>query len=298
MLRLILSMVLALGVGTGGAVAGAWQKLVGPDELSALLEAGDVAVLDIRAPDAYAGGHVPGALNAPYGSWRGPAENPGEPLTDAALTERLQSLGNEPDDRVVVTNAGESQTDFGAAARVYWTLKSAGLDEIAILNGGVADWAAAGRPLSTEAAVAERSDATYRLSEKWRVTRDEVAQVIAGGRQATLIDARPPEFWRGETKHPAAARAGTLPGARDLPHSTWFEGAATEVSPADRIAELAREMAPAEGAGEVVSFCNTGHWAATNWFALSELAGLDDVKLYPESMVGWTREGGEAVAGQ
>ena len=40
-----------------------------------------------------------------------------------------------------------------------------------------------------------------------------------------------------------------------------------------------------------VSFCNTGHWAATNWFVLSEMLGQPDVKLYPESMVGWSRAG-------
>ncbi len=40
-----------------------------------------------------------------------------------------------------------------------------------------------------------------------------------------------------------------------------------------------------------VSFCNTGHWAATNWFVLSEVLGQKDVKLYPESMVGWSRAG-------
>ena len=48
----------------------------------------------------------------------------------------------------------------------------------------------------------------------------------------------------------------------------------------------------------LVSFCNPGHWAATNWFALSEIAGIENVKLYPESMVGWTRAGGVAVKGR
>jgi thiosulfate/3-mercaptopyruvate sulfurtransferase len=38
-----------------------------------------------------------------------------------------------------------------------------------------------------------------------------------------------------------------------------------------------------------VSFCNTGHWAATNWFALSEVAGQKNVKLYAGSMVEWTQ---------
>jgi thiosulfate/3-mercaptopyruvate sulfurtransferase len=43
------------------------------------------------------------------------------------------------------------------------------------------------------------------------------------------------------------------------------------------------------GGVPIVSFCNTGHWAATNWFVLSEVAGIEGVKLYPESMVGWTQ---------
>jgi thiosulfate/3-mercaptopyruvate sulfurtransferase len=40
-----------------------------------------------------------------------------------------------------------------------------------------------------------------------------------------------------------------------------------------------------EGDEEVISFCNTGHWAATHWFALSELAGIENSKLYAASMV-------------
>ena len=39
-----------------------------------------------------------------------------------------------------------------------------------------------------------------------------------------------------------------------------------------------------------MSFCNTGHWAATNWFVLSELAGLKDVRLYPASLAEWTQD--------
>jgi thiosulfate/3-mercaptopyruvate sulfurtransferase len=38
----------------------------------------------------------------------------------------------------------------------------------------------------------------------------------------------------------------------------------------------------------IVSYCNTGHWAATNWFVMSEVLGLDNVRLYDGSMVEWT----------
>ena len=292
MKRLIFGLALGLAIGAQGTMAAAWNKLIGPDELSVLIQGGDVTVLDIRAPDAYAGGHVAGALNAPYGSWRGPKENPGARLSDAALTERMQSLGLEPGDRVVVTYQGRNTTDFGAAARVYWTLKSAGLTEIAILNGGIASWVKAGKGLSGVAASAERSAVSYTLANDWMITREGVQDVLAGARQSTMIDARPMAFWKGEKKHPAARRAGTLEGALQITHDSWFPGSATEVTASDRVMEIARAAGYQHDGKELVSFCNTGHWAATNWFALSELAGVEGVKLYPESMVGWANSGG------
>ena len=49
-------------------------------------------------------------------------------------------------------------------------------------------------------------------------------------------------------------------------------------------------VAAAIPAGPVVSYCNTGHWASTNWFVLSELLGRKDVRLYYGSMVEWTAD--------
>ena len=295
MLRLFLSMIVVLGLGAGSAAAAAWNKLVTPAQLSALLDAGGVTVLDIRSPKAYAAGHVAGALSAPYGSWRGPRDNPGARLGDARLTERLQSLGIVPGARVVVTYQGRSTTDFGAAARVYWTLKSAGLTEIAILNGGLNSWIAAGRGLSAEPEVAARSGASFALSGEWLITREGVLDVLAGARPSTMIDARPAAFWEGRAKHPAARRAGTLEGALNITHESWFPGSKSELTAADRVLEIARAAGYVADGRELVSFCNTGHWAATNWFALSELAGLEGVKLYPESMVGWANSGGAMI---
>ncbi|HSF95917.1 MAG TPA: rhodanese-like domain-containing protein, partial [Thermohalobaculum sp.] len=190
MLRLILSMIVVLGLwaGTpvaGSAQAGGWNKLVGVADLSALMVEGGVTLLDIRAPEDYAKGHLAGALSAPYGTWRGPQDNPGLELSDAALTERLQSLGITPQSRVAITYEGKDSTDFGAAARVYWTLKSAGLTEIAILNGGITAWRAAGRGLSVTPGEVDRSDATFTLSRDWMIDRAGVEAVLSGVRQST-----------------------------------------------------------------------------------------------------------------
>jgi thiosulfate/3-mercaptopyruvate sulfurtransferase len=298
LLRFLISVIAALGLGAGSAAASAWNKLLTPAELTALTGTSKIIVLDIRSPDDYAAGHIAGALSAPYGSWRGPRDNPGLQLSDARLTERLQSLGIEPGARVVVTYQGKDTTDFGAAARVYWTLKSAGLTEIAILNGGISSWVSAGQPLDRAPAVAERSTSRFSMSDERLITREGVQDVLSGARQSTMIDARPPPFWEGKAKHPAALRAGTLAGALNITHDTWFPGSRTELTAADRVLEIAREAGYSANGKDLVSFCNTGHWAATNWFAMSELAAIEGVKLYPESMVGWANSGGALVNGQ
>ena len=287
----LLAAAAALILAAGTAAAGDWNRLMTPAGLATA--SGDVVVLDIRSPREYATAHIPGALNAPYGAWRGPADNPGKPLGESRLTALLQGLGLTRDSRAVVTHAGLDETDFGAAARVYWTLKSAGLTEIAILNGGVRGWVAAGEPLSVEPARAEPSEARFSLSSAWRIDRAGVAEIVAGTRAATLIDARPDAFRSGATKHPAAEAAGTLEGSAQLVYDSWFSGDRTEMALGERVEALAAD-APGRG-GETVSFCNTGHWAAINWFALSEMAGRDTVKLYPESMVGWVNSGGPAT---
>jgi thiosulfate/3-mercaptopyruvate sulfurtransferase len=69
----------------------------------------------------------------------------------------------------------------------------------------------------------------------------------------------------------------------------WFKPGTSEVIDATKAKSVAAKYNLANSNKEIVSFCNTGHWAATNWFVLSELVGDPDVKLYAGSMVDWTR---------
>jgi thiosulfate/3-mercaptopyruvate sulfurtransferase len=269
---------------------GAFGPLVTPVELDSARASVDPLILDIRG-DAYAKGHVPGAVSAPYALFRGPQDNPGQLPAEDQLEATLRSLGVTADRPVVVVHEGADATDFGAAARVYWTLKSSGVSELAILNGGVRAWSLAGLPLSTEATAPVPSTIEVTFSDRWLATTDDVVAIVGGRNEALLLDARPESFWNGDQSHAAAARPGTLPQSRYFEHSNWFSG-----GPAIVNASAARQLAADQGlaaAEQLVSFCNTGHWAATNWFALSELAGLENVRLYPESMVGYSNAGHE-----
>lgn len=287
-MRLFSLTTLAL-LGLSTASYAAIGPLITPAELQELIGTDDAPiVLDIRGP-AYEQGHVEGAISAPYALFRGGADNPGALVPVEELESRLRELGLTHEQPVVVVHQGSDDSDFGAAARVYWTLKSSGLEDLAILDGGAAAWAAEGLPLETRTNVPEPSDITVTFSDRWLATTDDVAEIIAGESGARLLDARPASYFEGRESHPVADRPGTLPGAENLSHSVWFRDGTRTLDPAGALSEAASVGIGTDD--QVVTFCNTGHWAATEWFALSELAGVEDVRLYPDSMVGWSQEG-------
>lgn len=292
--RIFATATITIGLMVSGQAI-AFGPIVSPQELKTLASRGDVRILDIRetqgTPEApnYDAGHIPGSVSAPYSSFRGNKSNPGRPVPEAKLSALLGTIGVTPDTKIVITNRGTDATDFGAAARVYWTLKVAGLKSIAILDGGLKGWASAGYALSTEKPSIKPTTLSLKYDESAIVTIDEVSQALGSKDSKTkLVDARPAGFFKGEVRHDAASRYGTLPGAQNFSHDQWFLPKSATLKPRSEIESLAKRAGLLHDQ-ETVSFCNTGHWAATNWFILSELLGQKGVKMYPESVVAWSK---------
>jgi len=278
--------ILAFAVTLAAAGASfAAQPLLSPAELKAQLGQPDLRVIDIRDPKAFGQGHIPGAVNAPYGKWRGPASNPGVLPELPQLTELVRSLGLGPATHAVVVSSGANATDFGAAARVYWTLKVLGLKELSLLNGGVKAWAGAGLPQDSAVAKVAPSDYTPQIDRSLVASGDEVLQAVNQG-SALRGDARPKDFYEGETRHVAARLPGTLQGAVNVEYSKFFDGEASGVLQPEKVKASASVVDPKK---PTVAFCNTGHWAATDWFALSEVLGLKNSSCIP-LVVSWTQD--------
>lgn len=286
-----------------GAQAATYQPLIEVAELNTALGLdSSLTLLDIRSPDDYAAGHIPGALSAPYGKWRGPADNPGQLADEAYFEQLLRQLGIAGQEPIVVYSSGADQTDFGATARVYWTLKYLGLTDLSILNGGLQQWQSLqqtkglqqSQALSSEPAnkssTSVPSQIEVRTQPQLVIFKEELLNKIAQqDSNYQLLDARPPAFYQGQVKAPTASTEGTIATAQSLPFAQWFNEQDNRVRPVAEIKELVQAQG-LDQAPETVSFCNTGHWAATNWFVLSELAGLTDVRLYPASLAEWTQD--------
>ena len=258
-----------------------WEPLLEPTELATIM-GGSRSVRVIHVTGDFAASHIPGAANAPYAQWRGPQENPGSLPAMEKLTTLVQSLGISADTPVAIVHQGTNPADMGTATRVYWTLKSLGVTDLAVVNGGFAAWTEAGLPISSMADPIAPSRFVPQWSDKWRVTTAEVETLVSEG-SARLIDARPEGFFKGLQS--SAGRPGTIHGAGNLSFESWFDGNRLKEQP-----QMSSILAtyPVQEAPLTVSFCNTGHQASVNWFVLSELQGVPNTRLYAESMAEWS----------
>lgn len=282
-------------IATCAAPALAARPLVDAGWVEARRADSHVVLLDLRKAEDYAAGHIPGAINAAYGEfgWRETIDEVVGMLPPlATINERIGSLGIDPSKHVVIVPYGANSTDVGSAARVYWTFKVLGHDKVSLLDGGMNAWTKQPQ-FSLQTTEVEAVDAgAYpgQVDEQLVIdTASLVARLESGDVQP--IDARTDEQWHGEAKHPKALAYGAIETAERLPQAELVDGETGKFISADAI----RAAAVAHGweigeAKPLVSYCNTGHWASTVWFALSEVAGVDNVALYDGSMVAWTRD--------
>ena len=274
--------------------ASAASPLVSPQWLNEHLQDKNLVVLDIRSAidggglKAYTEAHIPGAVHSDYdkAGWRVTRGNvPFMLPTLPELEKLIGDVGIDENTRVVVVPAGVSFTDFGSAARTYWTLKVVGVNNVSILDGGVAAWKAAG--LNLESGVKKPSPTIFTATlNKSLLSRVEDVSKAENTHNATLIDARPASFFTGREKAPAAQAYGHIPGAISLDSASFYDAQTNKLKPKAELVSLAAHVP----AGPAVAYCNTGHWAATDWFVLHEIVGRQDVSLYDGSMVEWTAD--------
>jgi thiosulfate/3-mercaptopyruvate sulfurtransferase len=252
----------------------------------------NLVVLDVRSAidgggaQAYAAAHIPGSIHSDYdkAGWRVTRNNvPFMVPTTAELEKLIGDLGIDEDSHVVVVPAGVNVLDFGSAARTYWTLKYAGVKDVSILDGGVAAWRQAGLPLESGVKAPSPKIFTATIDKSILAEVGDVERIEDKG-DATLVDARPASFFFGKEKAPASQAYGHIPGALNIDSAGFYDPKSNRLRPKAELAALAKAVP----AGPTVSYCNTGHWAATDWFVLHEVLGRKETRLYAGSMVEWT----------
>jgi thiosulfate/3-mercaptopyruvate sulfurtransferase len=240
---------------------------------------------------AYAAGHIPGALfmhcdRDLSGQMNG--RNGRHPLPDpASLADRFASLGIGAQTQVVVYDDSQGMI----AGRLWWLLRWLGHDRVAVLDGGLQAWQAAGGSLTDAITPPPAADFVARLRDTL-VDADHVRAFLQTSR-LHLVDARSPDRFRGEneTLDPVG---GHIPGATNRFFRDNLQADGRFKPAAELRAEWLAVLA-GRAPEQVVHQCGSGVSACHNILAM-ELAGLPGSRLYAGSWSEWCADPARPVA--
>ena len=206
-----------------------------------------------------------------------------------AFAAWLSAIGFANDMQAVVYD----RNGCNYCGRLWWMLKWAGHDAVAVLDGGLQAWLAAGGAVASGAA-APRPATEFRLQPPLRrLAHTGDVQTRLGQPGQTVVDARAAPRYRGD-EEPLDPVAGHIPGALNRPFADNLDASSGCFKPPAQLrAEFDALLAGRDATG-VVHHCGSGVSAVPNVLAM-ELAGYAPVALYAGSWSEWCRTPGLPV---
>ncbi len=265
--------------------------IVDTDWLADHLDAPDLIVLDGswhlptsgRDPKAeYLAEHIPGALFFDIDDLSDEKSSLPHMLPSTVkFASRMKKIGVGDGMRVVVYDTH----GLFSAARVWWTFRAMGHEDVAVLDGGLKKWKAEGRPLE-DGQPPRRTERHFTplMNASLVRDRDDVRQALEK-KSTQIVDARPAGRFSGSEPEPRPGlRGGHLPGARNVPSQSLINADGTLKAPA----ELAEIFAGAkiDPSLPVITTCGSGVTASILSLALAVL-GQTNAAVYDGSWAEW-----------
>lgn len=266
-----------------------YKSVLTPQQVSAEIADPNVIVIDVRDADAYAKGHLPGAISLPGKVWRTPSSNPQEKLgqyifrneageLDVARYEKLLSdAGVNTGQRVIIYGSHAGKADGSTPVAILLLL---GHENVGFLDGnGAAEWEKAGYSLDTtpNTRPAGKFVARPNADKLWDI--DQVKQAVASN-SAVFFDVRSKAEFEG-TDLRGNRRGGHIPGAINLDFDHLLDKQTKKILPADQAREkIAALNLPTDK--PIVLYCQTATRTSLLEIVLREL-GYDNVVVYDAS---------------
>lgn len=267
-----------------------FTTLIEAEALVRLVETAEVMLFDCRfdladpaaGRRAYADGHIAGAVHLSLDddlSGRPTGQDGRHPLPDRRwFAGRLASLGLRQGQQVV----GYDASGGIYAARLWWMLRWLGHADVAVLDGGMEAWTAAGHALTQGEPVLTPGDFEAVEGVEPVVVGEVMSNLTR--REWQIVDARSPHRFHGGAD-PLDAVAGHIPGAVNRFFRDNLDSAGRFKSPQALRQEWDR-VAGSVPPEEMVHQCGSGVTAAHNLLAM-DVAGLTGSRLYPGSWSEW-----------
>ena len=232
----------------------------------------------------YQEAHIPGALFAHMDrdlSAPKTGANGRHALPDAkTFIGWMGKQGLKLTDSIVCYDAGAG----AMASRLWWMLRWAGHEQVAVLDGGFAKWQREGRPVTADLPQFDAASYPGRARASMHASLAFVEKKL---KRAALLDARAPARYRGE-QEPIDPVAGRIPGAKNRFNNDNVAADGSFKKPEILKAEF-EAVLQGRAPADVINYCGSGVAACHNALAM-EVAGLTGSRVYIGSWSEWSAD--------
>src|SRR5262245_27204597 len=251
----------------------------------------NAVVWDVRAADAYAKGHIAGAISIGDAAKVLRDENTEDFIATDRIEKILGAAGLDPNREIIVYGSrGTWNPYFG-----LYTLQYFGGSNVRVYHEGIEGWTAAGRPISRDASQLPPVALKLEINPTAAVTTREMLARL-NNPDVQIIDARTPQEFAGEDIR--AIRGGHIPGAINIPYEQNWVDPETSAKLARKVvnsnagmslkrtADLKQLYSRFDPHKETIVYCQSGARASETAGVLQEL-GFTNVKVYDSSWLGY-----------
>ncbi len=237
-----------------------------------------ICLVDLRGEEAYAAGHIPGAvMGNPSLLNRVEAPMGGLLPEPQAVNRFLAEIGARVGDHIVAFDAGLET----AAARMIWVLDAYGYEASSWVSGGFRAWTNAALPTSTDRSQPEPGDLSVNLIGGNVISTDELLDELDNPDFHVLDVRSAAEYAGGDVR---SAHGGHVPGARHLEWTMLLDDEGQLRDDDD----LRKQFAPVTGSLDqpVIVYCQTHQRSSVSYVALKHL-GYTDVRAIDGAWSNW-----------
>lgn len=270
------------------------KVLLSPSELFDMLGKPGTVLIDTRSPEAFAAGHIPGAVNLhDIFTYLATSSAEGMEALRGKFAEGFGAAGLGGAETAVLYEESMN-SGFGQSCRGWFLLKFLGYPDATVLLGGFAAWKAAGGAVTAAASMpGPKAFPVVDTGTAWMIDRDTMLASLDDP-SIVKLDVRDADEWIGASSSPYGPdfcpRKGRIPGARWI---EWYRlmkpsaGGPTFKSADEILAEC--HSVGITPKTPVYLYCFKGARASNTLVAL-KAAGVEDVRLYFGSWNEWSRD--------
>jgi len=282
-LAILMVLSLFLYASSAHAAAGHQNILLTLDEVKALVDLGEVTLVDARPYIAYKKNHIKGAVSVPTDETFARSGRSDLVASVTQMRGLMSKAGINENSKVIIYG----DTNLLNISRLFWVFETFGLSDVAIMNDSLTNWGKHSYPTeSGEQSI--RSSVIYPSLREGKLATMLMVYTAMKNEEESLIDARAAVEYKGEQS--ATGVYGHIPTSISIPWQSNFTANFSKFRPIDELKDIYKGV---ELKKMNTVYCNRGKESASNYVALRSLGR--PVRAYDGSWHEWSLQEGLPV---